>query len=123
MGFDLSKINPQLRDKILEADRQQNHRPVRAVEADQSKPVVAQTLVGGGPQRQARKGSLEAVVTLTACIRRELDSDNLQGSLKNLRDSIAATIGMDDGSSEIRWEYGQIATRGTEGVIVKIEEL
>lgn len=36
-----------------------------------------------------------------------LDSDNLQGALKALRDEIARLLGADDGDSRLTWQYSQ----------------
>ena len=60
-------------------------------------------------------------VSLIVCSRRELDDDNLRGSLKPLRDAIADTLGIDDGDKRIRFEYGWHETKGEEGVMVKVE--
>ncbi len=38
---------------------------------------------------------------------RGLDGDNLQGSLKGVRDQVAAWLGRDDADSSIAWDYGQ----------------
>lgn len=47
------------------------------------------------------------VVTLTR-YGRKLDSDNLQGAFKAVRDQVAAELGVDDGDeSMVRWEYRQ----------------
>lgn len=46
------------------------------------------------------------VVTLLRYGRR-LDDDNLRGALKAVRDGIAEWAGIDDGSPQWRWEYGQ----------------
>src|SRR5271157_4200427 len=50
---------------------------------------------------------LPAVVTLTRVGPRALDDDNLQGSLKAVRDGVADALGVDDGSDEVRWSYAQ----------------
>ena len=68
-------------------------------------------------------GAAGVVISLVRFGRRPLDSDNLAGSQKHLRDAIAASLGIDDGDSRIRWECGQIETRGQQGVMVKIENL
>lgn len=48
------------------------------------------------------------IVTLTRVgPTRGLDKDNLQGSLKYARDSIAEFIGVDDGSDAVTWRYEQ----------------
>ena len=60
-------------------------------------------------------------VTLTRCApSRGLDSDNLQGSLKAVRDEVAAFLGVDDGSPLIAWEYAQ--RRADWGVDIGIED-
>lgn len=60
-------------------------------------------------------------VTLVAFRSRQLDSDNLIGGLKPLRDAIACYLGIDDADKFIDWEYGQVSTQGETGVTVKIE--
>jgi hypothetical protein len=70
-----------------------------------------------------RKGRLAVVVTLIACRRGELDSDNNVGSLKGTRDAIARSLGVDDGDERVRWCYGQCRTDGETGVIVRIEAI
>lgn len=48
------------------------------------------------------------VVHLTRVGVRKLDSDNLAGSCKGVRDQIARLIGVDDGDErKVRWEYSQ----------------
>lgn len=47
------------------------------------------------------------VVTLTRLGPRKLDSDNLAGSFKAIRDGVADALGIDDGSELIQWEYRQ----------------
>lgn len=48
------------------------------------------------------------VVHLTRVGVRKLDSDNLAGSAKGVRDQIAKLIGVDDGDErKVRWEYSQ----------------
>lgn len=60
-------------------------------------------------------------VTLTRRAPRELDTDNLQGALKGVRDQIAAALGVDDRSKLVRWAYAQ--TKGEPGVLVSVEVL
>ena len=48
------------------------------------------------------------LVTLTRVGVRKLDSDNLAGSAKGVRDQIAKLIGVDDGDErKVRWVYEQ----------------
>jgi hypothetical protein len=51
----------------------------------------------------------------------KLDDDNLRGTLKAVRDGIAAWLGVDDGGPWVRWEYEQM--RGEWAARVTIEEL
>jgi hypothetical protein len=46
-------------------------------------------------------------ITLTRFGPRELDGDNLQGSLKGIRDAIAKKLKIDDGSKLVEWVYRQ----------------
>ena len=45
------------------------------------------------------------------------------GATKALRDAIAASLGCDDGSERLHWQYSQVHTTGDEGCLVKIEQL
>lgn len=51
-----------------------------------------------------------------------LDSDNLTGSLKAIRDQIAEWLGVDDRSEAVQWRYAQVRTKYDWGVKVKIVE-
>lgn len=90
-----------------------HRQPARAlVQNSQAQPV--------GQGSMVRRGCVR--VCLVAAVPRRLDSDNLATAMKALQDAIASFLGIDDGDEDrIRWEYGQIETRGTPGVIVKLE--
>lgn len=47
------------------------------------------------------------VVTLTRISPRLLDDDNLRGSLKAVRDEVAALLRVDDRDPSVRWDYAQ----------------
>ena len=67
--------------------------------------------------------TLPKIITLTRIAPGKLDSDNLAGSCKHVRDGIADAIGMDDGDERLTWLYAQ--RRGAKGeysVDVVIEE-
>jgi hypothetical protein len=51
--------------------------------------------------------TLPAVVTLTRIAPRRLDSDNLLGALKAIRDGVADALGVDDADPRLRWVYQQ----------------
>lgn len=58
-------------------------------------------------QRSLRAHKGEFKVTLTRIGVRTLDGDNLQRSMKAVRDQVAEACGVDDGAKRIRFEYGQ----------------
>ena len=95
--------------------------PLRAVEAHQPKPASAPALERGESKRARGQGGVRCRVTLVACVRRPLDDDNLTGACKPLRDAIATRLGIDDGDGRIAWDCQQVATKGGEGVIVRVE--
>lgn len=83
-------------------------------------------------QRKAARTALEATgaskmeppltVWLTRVGKRKLDSDNLQGALKHIRDGVADWLGIDDGRDDlVRWEYVQSVGQHV-GVHVTIEQ-
>jgi hypothetical protein len=47
------------------------------------------------------------VVRLTRIAPRQLDDDNLRGSLKAARDGVADWLGVPDNDPRIRWDYAQ----------------
>jgi hypothetical protein len=53
------------------------------------------------------KVKLPATVTFTRYSCNVMDSDNLAGAFKHVRDQLAKELGIDDGSKEIRFEYAQ----------------
>lgn len=132
MGLNLDQItDPVLRRKIVEQDAKQNAKQLskhasnslRPLEAAGPKRSKTQILDATRLQREKRKGRVGVVVMLIAVRKRDADDDNNIASLKPLRDAIADSLGLDDGDSRIRWEYGQCESRGTEGVMAKIERL
>ena len=54
---------------------------------------------------------------------RALDDDNLTGGLKPLRDTIASTLGLDDGDPGLRFTVHQCIGQGPEGVLVRISQI
>ncbi len=49
----------------------------------------------------------QLVVTITRIAPRRLDDDNAIGGCKAVRDAIAEWLGIDDGSEQVAWRYGQ----------------
>lgn len=58
------------------------------------------------------------VITLTH-IGRRMDSDNLAGAFKGVRDELARLLGIDDGDPRVEWHYDQRPGKG--GIEVRIE--
>ncbi len=89
---------------------------------EKPKPQRDAAVVLGEAIRKPEGGEKSMVVSLVRYAHgRQLDTDNLVGGFKPLRDAIAASLGIDDGDKRIRWEYGQAETRGAEGTVVKID--
>lgn len=61
--------------------------------------------------RPRRAPAPPAVVTITRLAPTSLDSDNLQGSAKHVRDAIAAWLGVDDRDPRITWHVAQEKTK------------
>lgn len=77
--------------------------------------------LGPGEKVQRRSKTCVVVhVTITSYRKREIDDDNLIAAGKNLRDLIARELSVDDNDKRIRWEYGQVITRGLEETHVRI---
>lgn len=71
--------------------------------------------------RPRRKVAPPAVVVVTRLAPGSLDSDNLQGSAKHVRDAIAKWMGVDDRDPRVTWRVAQERTRaGIYGVRLDI---
>jgi hypothetical protein len=117
MGINLKDLPHHVQARIIK----DNPGVLRQVETKKPQPTAPQTLDSQRQKFKAGQGGLVARITLITLRRRLLDDDNGVGSLKPLRDAIANTLGFDDGSPLIQFEYGQQKTDGEEGVVVKIE--
>lgn len=72
---------------------------------------------------EAAKGQrvkLPCSVRLLRIAPKVLDDDNLKSAFKGIRDEIARRLGVDDGSSQVRFEYDQVAI-GEHSYNVKVE--
>lgn len=70
-------------------------------------------------QCNKRIWSLRPLVITMTHRGRKMDSDNLAGAFKAVRDEIAAIIGRDDGDESIEWRYRQEKGKGS--ITVTIE--
>ena len=78
--------------------------------------------VGGALRRDWPVGGwrgAELVVLLTRVAPRELDSDNLQGALKHVRDGVADALGVDDRDERVTWAPCD-QRKGKAGVVIEI---
>lgn len=61
-------------------------------------------------------------VTLIRVAPRALDSDNLQGAMKAVRDGVSDRLGVDDGHPNIEWRYSQRRGNPKEyGVVIVVQ--
>ena len=67
------------------------------------------------------KVATPCTIKLTRLSPGTLDSDNLQGALKAVRDGIADRLEIDDGSEAVRWVYAQEKSK-IHAVRIEIEE-
>lgn len=84
----------------------------------------AQTQQGrkkGGRRGYKGRSAPEVTVTMVSHVKCFLDGDNAINALKPVRDALADWLAVDDGDGRIRWQYGQVETRGREGVCVVVE--
>lgn len=88
----------------------QKHQP-------QARPALVKDLPGG----QSSESGVAVSVDVIALRNAYCDEDNSRAGYKPLQDAIAASLGIDDGASRIRFNYGQIVTDGAEGTIVRIQ--
>jgi hypothetical protein len=83
------------------------------------------TLDGSAQSKHGRRRCIPAdvslTINLTGYIPRRMDPDNLAGAMKPIQDVVAEWLRVDDGDPRIRWEYGQVETRGECGVVVRME--
>lgn len=115
----LKTLDAKLRQRIEQADREQNVRPVAGLPAAIRKQnaVVKSTAGDADEKRSTRR-----VVVSFVCFRvRPCDDDNLQFGCKWLRDAIANSLRIDDGDKRFKWQYQQLKTDGPEGVVVTIQ--
>lgn len=68
------------------------------------------------------KHELPLAISFVRVGKKDLDSDNLQSSMKAIRDGVADALGINDGDKRITWDYQQ--EKGKEyAVKIRIEQL
>lgn len=114
-GGTLVVVIPGLR-LVSEANAHEHWR-VRAKRAKSQRTTVAMVL----RSMVAPVPKLPLDVTIVRTAPGRLDSDNLQGSGKHVRDGVADFIGVDDGNPGYRWNVEQTcAGRGVYSVTIKL---
>lgn len=81
--------------------------------------VSTQRSVVGAVLRLHRPPPVPAVVTITRIAPRPLDSDNLAGSAKAVRDTVASWLGIDDRDERVTWRVVH-ESRGVREYAVRI---
>lgn len=121
----LSEIKDErLRRRILEAAAAQAYSDLGAVGQSQREPAAVPPLASRPSRSKKGKSSLvRFVVTFISFRTRKIDDDNLCGGMKALRDSVAGSLGIDDGDERVLWQYCQVVTHGEPGTQVIIETL
>lgn len=93
-------------------------RVAERVDAGKREPNPVPALVKDAPAKQA--SGCRVVVRIVSFTGRPLDSDNHQAGCKHLRDTIARTLGIDDGDERIKFEYAQVESLNQKGTLVLI---
>lgn len=91
---------------VSEANRRDHWaKKARRVKAQRHIAFV-QTLSEAGSLRRPA-GDVRLYITLCRVAPRIMDTDNLAGAMKAVRDGIAEALGIDDGDERITWDYEQ----------------
>ena len=102
-----------------EANRR-DHWSVKAKRVKKQREAVLLVLRSKGVPKLDYYGLFSVDVTLIRFAPRQLDSDNLQGSFKAVRDGVADVFGIDDRDSRIKFSYQQEKAREY-GIHIEIE--
>lgn len=101
-----------------EANRHEHWRYRSGRAANQKR--AARLAVGAAAHKAGFFLAIPLVVTLTRFGKQLLDSDNLVGAFKHVRDGIASVVDVDDRSSQYTWIYKQ-EKAGYNGIRIQIE--
>lgn len=120
-----SKITQRILGQASESVKRRNPHLFLAPQLRASKPKPDRG--SQGQDRRMEKGAkgLAWEITIVQHRRRLLDQhDNLAGACKQIVDRITESLGFDsDSDPALRWRYGQVETRGQQGVMVKIDRI
>lgn len=102
---------------VSEANQREFWRKRHARNREQQARIFLEWLAAFG---QAKPGT-PATITLTRLGGNRLDSDNLAGAFKHVRDALADICEVNDGSDLLTWRYAQ-EPGGARGIRIEIEE-
>lgn len=121
MGLKFNDLSETLKQRIRR-DNPTLFNPVGRVETNSPKRPAVQALDNRVPKPASSTKSVGLRITLVTLRKRLLDKhDAVAYACKPLTDAIAKSLGIDDADKRLEWEYLQVKTTGTEGVMVKIE--
>lgn len=122
MRLKLSELHEPLRRRIqAQIAAEDANRDLRSLEAGQPEPTQKALDCIPSQHSGRTRGVGACIVSLLVQTRRLMDRDNLVASIKPLQDAIARSLGIDDGSERVIWQYSQAETKGQQGVIVSVE--
>lgn len=96
--------------RTVSAANMREHWAAKAKRVKRERDATVFASLCGGSKTWARP-LLPCVVTLTRRGGQQLDGDNLQSSLKAVRDALAGVLGVDDADVRVRWVYQQRLAR------------
>jgi hypothetical protein len=112
------RVTAQWETRLVSLTNTREHWAKRAARAKAQRSAAAYALRSAA-QGQTFSKRARYIVTITRIGKRALDSDNLQGACKSIRDGVADALGIDDGDPRIEWRYAQ--ERGDYAVRVQVE--
>lgn len=89
--------------RVVSEANQRQHWATKAKRAKSQRHALAWAWLAAGLPCERKP----VTVTLTRLAPRSLDSDNLAGGFKAVRDEIASLCGFDDRDESVRWVYAQ----------------
>lgn len=100
---------------ISEANQREHHMEKHGRKVAQQQAFNAEWMLLAGRVQI----SAPCTIKLTRIGSRALDTDNLAGAFKHVRDAIAAMIGIDDGDPRLTWLYEQRIDPTETGIIIE----
>ncbi len=109
--------------RVASEANQREHWARKARRARDQRGEVAVSLAGvGAPIRAALRGARSLQVSFARVGGRTMDSDNLVGAMKHIRDAVALWLGRDDGArSGITWVMPVEQESGDYAVRIRID--